>query len=103
MVVTAVAPDAVGAFTWDDLQHAPDDSLRRELVAGQLLVTPSPADRHQRAVRRLCVVLDLPHRPLHRYAAAGGGGGGGPLAVDGGHRPDAAKREQYAQHGAASY
>ncbi|MGH9091230.1 MAG: Uma2 family endonuclease [Acidimicrobiales bacterium] len=51
-------PGTVGAFIWDDLEHAPDDSLRRELVGGQLLVTPAPSNRHQRAVARLHLLLD---------------------------------------------
>ena len=46
-----------GAFTWDDLQTMPEDGFRSELVDGQLLVTPSPRPRHQRAVGRL---LGLP-------------------------------------------
>jgi Uma2 family endonuclease len=44
---------AVGAFTWDDLQHAPDNNLRRELVDEQLPVMPSPRIRHQVAVLSL--------------------------------------------------
>ncbi|MGH9091233.1 MAG: Uma2 family endonuclease [Acidimicrobiales bacterium] len=52
----AVGPGP-GAFTWDDLQHAPDDNLRRELVGGQLLVTPAPQFVHQRAVARLHLLL----------------------------------------------
>jgi Uma2 family endonuclease len=56
-------PGTVGAFTWDDLQQAPDDSLRRELVGGQLLVTPSPSNRHQVAVSSLNRLLEAacPH------------------------------------------
>jgi len=46
-----------GAFTWDDLQRMPDDGCRRELVDGQLVVTPSPAGRHQRTVVELLVLL----------------------------------------------
>jgi hypothetical protein len=30
------------AFTYDVLRSAPDDSYRRELVEGQLLVSPAP-------------------------------------------------------------
>jgi Uma2 family endonuclease len=37
------------ATTWDDLQLLPDDGYRRELVHGQLLVTPAPSHHHQRA------------------------------------------------------
>ncbi|MGH9091788.1 MAG: Uma2 family endonuclease [Acidimicrobiales bacterium] len=56
-------PAAAGAFTWDDLQHAPHDNLRRELVGGQLLVTPSPSNRHQVAVSSLNRLLEAacPH------------------------------------------
>jgi Uma2 family endonuclease len=46
-----------GAFTWADLQTLPDDRFRWELVDGQLLVTPSPAGRHQYAVAQLHLVL----------------------------------------------
>jgi Uma2 family endonuclease len=46
-----------GVFTWDDLQAMPEDGFRWELVDGQLLVTPAPRLRHQRAIRRLCRLL----------------------------------------------
>src|ERR1700685_2276222 len=46
-----------GVFTWDDLEALPEDGFRWELVDGQLLVTPGPRPRHQRAVRRLCRLL----------------------------------------------
>ena len=46
-----------GVFTWDDLQAVPEDRFRWELVDGQLLVTPAPRLRHQRAIRRLCRLL----------------------------------------------
>lgn len=57
----APAPNPGNAepFTWGYLQTLPEDHLCRELVDGQLLVTPAPSNRHQRAVRRLCVLLDL--------------------------------------------
>lgn len=38
---------------YGDLQHAPDDGNRWELVDGEVLVTPSPTTRHQRIVKRL--------------------------------------------------
>lgn len=37
----------------------PDDGVRRELIDGEILVTPSPRARHQRMVVRLVVTLDL--------------------------------------------
>ncbi len=37
--------------------EAPDDNYRRELVEGQLLVSPSPTTLHQRCVVRLVVLL----------------------------------------------
>ena len=46
-----------GVFTWDDLQAMPADRFRWELVDGQLLVTPAPRLRHQRAVGRLFGLL----------------------------------------------
>ena len=46
-----------GVFTWDDLEALPEDGFRWELVDGQLLVTPSPAGRHQCAVAQLHLVL----------------------------------------------
>ena len=53
----AEEPGTAGAFTWDDLQQVPEDTLRRELVDGQLLVTPSPGGLHQRAVGNLYFLL----------------------------------------------
>ncbi|MGH9091686.1 MAG: Uma2 family endonuclease [Acidimicrobiales bacterium] len=57
MAVVTHEPPGASAFTWDDLQLAPEDSLRRELVAGQLLVTPAPSNRHQAAVLSLARLL----------------------------------------------
>ena len=37
-------------LTYDDLQNFPDDNLRREIIDGELFVTPSPIRRHQRVV-----------------------------------------------------
>ncbi len=53
----ATGPGSTRSFTWDDLQQMPGDSLRRELVDGQLLVTPAPVGLHQRAVGRLHLLL----------------------------------------------
>ena len=43
------APVATG-LTYDDLLAFPDDHLRRELIAGELYVTPPPGTAHQHAV-----------------------------------------------------
>ncbi len=40
-------------FTYDDLQHFPDDGNRYEIVDGELFVTPSPIPLHQRIIGNL--------------------------------------------------
>jgi Uma2 family endonuclease len=50
-------------LTYEDLQAFPSDGIRRELVDGELLMSPSPSPRHQRVVRSIVVAL---------YAFAGG-------------------------------
>lgn len=42
-----------GALTYADLFAFPDDGLRRELLDGELIVSPSPLTRHQRLVSYL--------------------------------------------------
>jgi Uma2 family endonuclease len=46
-----------GEFTFEDLDALPDDGMQYELVDGVLLVTPSPAPLHQRAVLEIAVLL----------------------------------------------
>ena len=53
-------------LTYADLQGFPGDNLRREIVNGELLVTPAPGGRHQEVVLELAVVL-------HGYAKEHGG------------------------------
>lgn len=45
-------------LTYEDLATFPDDGLRRELLEGELLVSPSPVVRHQRIVGRLFFALE---------------------------------------------
>ncbi|MGH8906795.1 MAG: Uma2 family endonuclease [Egibacteraceae bacterium] len=40
-------------LTYDDLAAFPDDRLRRELIGGELIVSPAPQTRHQRVSREL--------------------------------------------------
>ncbi|WP_238161205.1 Uma2 family endonuclease [Kribbella antibiotica] len=51
-------PHRAGPFTFADLDAAPDDGTRRELIDGVLLVTPAPALIHQRAALRIAAALD---------------------------------------------
>ncbi|MHB8262145.1 MAG: Uma2 family endonuclease [Acidimicrobiales bacterium] len=52
-----MAIKAAVALTYEDLADFPDDEYRRELVHGQLIVTPSPVGRHQWAVMSLAYLL----------------------------------------------
>lgn len=44
-------------FTFQDLLTAPDDGNRYEIFEGELIVTPSPALKHQNAVFNLTLLL----------------------------------------------
>jgi Uma2 family endonuclease len=44
-------------LTYEDLRSFPDDNLRREIIDGELFVTPSPIRRHQRVVVELVAAL----------------------------------------------
>jgi len=47
-----------GGWTVDDLEALPEDGVRRELLDGVLLVSPSPTDIHQIIAGRLMVALE---------------------------------------------
>ncbi|MGH3665419.1 MAG: Uma2 family endonuclease [Egibacteraceae bacterium] len=57
---------ATTGLVYDDLESFPDDHLRRELIGGELVVTPAPRVRHQD------VVVWLTAR-LYAYAQERGG------------------------------
>lgn len=54
-------------FTYADLATFPDDGFRREIIDGELIVSPSPKLRHQEILARLYLVFG------NHVAAAGGG------------------------------
>jgi Uma2 family endonuclease len=55
-------------MTYEELQRLPDDGQRHELVDGVLVVTPSPASRHQRIVAILVARL-LPFAEEHELGS----------------------------------
>ncbi len=59
--------EEVGTLTYADLETIPDDGLRRELLDGELIVTPSPRVRHQDLAGDLFVLFK------NHLAAHGGG------------------------------
>lgn len=46
-----------GTLTYADLEAFPDDGLRRELIDGEMFVSPSPKLRHQEISGRLYLAL----------------------------------------------
>lgn len=46
-------------LTYPDLARFPDDGMRRELIGGELIVSPSPRTRHQEVLRRLAVMFSV--------------------------------------------
>lgn len=62
----ALANPEMRRYTYGDLAGFPDDHLRREIIDGDLIVTPSPVPRHQSAVTNLVV-------GLHAYQRRHGG------------------------------
>lgn len=54
-------------LTYEDLLAFPDDGLRREIIDGELFVSPSPKTRHQTIVLELAFLIK-------QYLRAHGGG-----------------------------
>lgn len=52
-----VAVPESGYWTVDDLDRRPEDGVRRELIDGVLIVSPSPTNAHQSIAALLCVRL----------------------------------------------
>ena len=51
-------PQPSATWTAAQLRLLPHDGMRYEVIAGELLVTPAPTARHQRALRELFRLLD---------------------------------------------
>ncbi len=60
-----VMPDVASHWTREQVLALPEDGKRYELVDGELLVSPSPRGRHQRAVIELFRLVD-PYVRAHR-------------------------------------
>jgi len=61
-------PDLARRYTVDQVLAFPADGNRYELVAGELLVTPSPAQAHQVVLQRLYLLLGPYLAPHHAVA-----------------------------------
>ncbi len=48
---------AAKKLTWDDIKDWPDDAGRTEIVDGELVMSPTPATRHQKICTRLGIRL----------------------------------------------
>lgn len=63
-------PDLARTWTLEEVLALPEDGCRHELVDGELLVTPAPRGRHQRAVWTLFPLL-RDYVRAHRLGCAG--------------------------------
>jgi Uma2 family endonuclease len=53
------SPAQTTRYTYDDLATFPNDGLRRELISGELIVSPAPRTRHQTIVVELVLALGV--------------------------------------------
>ncbi|MHB8296880.1 MAG: Uma2 family endonuclease, partial [Acidimicrobiales bacterium] len=51
------------AFVYEDLGGMPDDGYRREIIDGNLHVSPAPAGGHQRVSGTMLVILRAAETP----------------------------------------
>jgi Uma2 family endonuclease len=56
--VSMLTHPLTGPFTWDDIADEPVDNVRREIIGGTLIVSPSPVNRHQLVSSRLGRVVE---------------------------------------------
>jgi Uma2 family endonuclease len=54
-----MATESSAPTIYDELALFPEDDLRREIIDGELLVTPAPGTRHQEAVGEMFIALQL--------------------------------------------
>jgi Uma2 family endonuclease len=54
-----MATQPATGITYQDLRAFPEDNLRREIIDGELFVTPAPVPRHQQVVAELTSALLL--------------------------------------------
>ncbi len=52
-------PTAVRKLTWEDIKDFPETAGRTEIVEGELIVSPTPATRHQEICTKLGIELGL--------------------------------------------
>jgi hypothetical protein len=50
-------PQAMSGWTYSEFARLPSDNQRREIIAGELYVTPAPRPHHQLVLGRLVVAL----------------------------------------------
>jgi Uma2 family endonuclease len=59
VTLTSGLPPADGPITVADLEQAPDDGRRYELIDGMLLVSPAPVIAHQVVLHKLAFLLEV--------------------------------------------